>query len=95
MRVTSKHPWGLSMERPGFCSYSFLRGLGICLRGILRSLRIVRCGCFGESGMSRRKVREDLGISRSSLYKWFRFAFEGVWGEFCEYFSYSREGHGN
>lgn len=36
----------LRVKRTGFCSYLFLRGLGVCLRGILGSLRIGRCGCF-------------------------------------------------
>ena len=71
---------GRFMKRTGFCSYSFLRGLGICLRGILRSLRdravrllSDRLADDGSCSQWRavNEIAPKLGVANESLRRWY------------------------
>ena len=70
----------VEVKRTGFCSYSFLRGLGICLRGILRSLRdravrllSDRLADDGSCSQWRavNEIAPKLGVANESLRRWY------------------------
>ena len=70
----------VEVKRTGFCSYSFLRGLGICLRGILRSLRDRAVRLLSDRFAADRscsqwravnEIAVKLGIANELLRRWY------------------------